>query len=353
VPNTLKMILPQDYVNYSKITRVDDDGVERLLYPTGKTSNPLAIQQDANGTYQFDTRRTITITLPSAGGSGINDGDHINLPFLNSNGSIEPMSLVFSEDNDFFDGTSPSAVDDRIRFGVKTHGEQSSFPGLSASIIADRIVKVLNDTNRFEATKTNNTTVTVVYKESLSSYAQESAREADGSPQSRTPIAVVANGSGNISYQAESDTWSKYKAGNTNPTTTEDYDREDHTFDVLGRRYGLDPQHAQGNGTFYIDTKTGFIHFGSSLSGKTIVLHYISDGLGTDEEMVVHKFAEEAIYKWIAYGIISSRSNMPEYIVQRFKRERFAEARKAKIRLSNIKIEEFAQIIKGLGKPIK
>ena len=123
--------------------------------------------------------------------------------------------------------------------------------------------------------------------------------------------------------------------------------------DVLGRRYGLDPQHAQGNGTFYIDTKTGFIHFGSSLSGKTIVLHYISDGLGTDEEMVVHKFAEEAIYKWIAYGIISSRSNMPEYIVQRFKRERFAEARKAKIRLSNIKIEEFAQIIKGLGKPIK
>ena len=83
------------------------------------------------------------------------------------------------------------------------------------------------------------------------------------------------------------------------------------------------------------------------------MLHYVSDGLGTDDEMVVHKFAEEAVYKWIAYGIISSRSNMPEYIVQRFKKERFAEARKAKIRLSNIKIEEFAQIIKGLGKPIK
>ena len=75
--------------------------------------------------------------------------------------------------------------------------------------------------------------------------------------------------------------------------------------------------------------------------------------MGTDDEMVVHKFAEEAIYKWIAYGVLSSRSNMPEYIVQRFKKERFAEARKAKIRLSNIKIEEFAQIIKGLSKPIK
>ena len=83
------------------------------------------------------------------------------------------------------------------------------------------------------------------------------------------------------------------------------------------------------------------------------MLDYISDGLGTDDEMVVHKFAEEAVYKWIAYGIISSRSNMPEYIVQRFKKEKFAEARKAKIRLSNIKIEEFTQVLKGLSKPIK
>ena len=69
--------------------------------------------------------------------------------------------------------------------------------------------------------------------------------------------------------------------------------------------------------------------------------------------MLVHKFAEEAIYKWIAYGIVASKSNMPEYIVQRFKKERFAESRKAKIRLSRIKIEEFTQVLKGLSKPIK
>jgi len=69
--------------------------------------------------------------------------------------------------------------------------------------------------------------------------------------------------------------------------------------------------------------------------------------------MVVHKFCEEAVYKWIAYGILSSRTNIPEYIVQRYKKERFAETRKAKIRLSNIKIEEFTQVLKGLSKPIK
>ena len=123
--------------------------------------------------------------------------------------------------------------------------------------------------------------------------------------------------------------------------------------DNRGRRYGLDPQGAQSNGTFYIDNSTGFIHFGSSLAGETITLKYISDGLGTDSEMVVHKFCEEAVYKHIMYGLLSSRSNIPEGIIQRFKRERFAETRKAKIRLSNIKMEEFIQVLKGISKPIK
>jgi hypothetical protein len=44
---------------------------------------------------------------------------------------------------------------------------------------------------------------------------------------------------------------------------------------------------------------------------------------------------------------------MPPPIVARFKREKFAETRKAKIRLSNIKMEEFTQVLKGLSKPIK
>ena len=47
VPSTLKMPLPHDYVNYVKLVRVGGDGVERIIYPTGKTSNPFAIEQDA------------------------------------------------------------------------------------------------------------------------------------------------------------------------------------------------------------------------------------------------------------------------------------------------------------------
>ena len=44
---------------------------------------------------------------------------------------------------------------------------------------------------------------------------------------------------------------------------------------------------------------------------------------------------------------------MPDHIIIRFKREKFAETRKAKIRLSNIKMEEFTQVLKGMSKQIK
>ena len=64
VPNTLSMILPQDYVNYIKVVRVGTDGLERILYPARKTSDPFAITQDANGNYQF-TGNDLTEQSPS------------------------------------------------------------------------------------------------------------------------------------------------------------------------------------------------------------------------------------------------------------------------------------------------
>ena len=219
IPASLTMVLPQDYVNYVKLVRVDSNGIERLLYPTGKTSNPFAIEQDADGVYQL-------------------------------------------EDTD------------------------------------------------------NNSTM-------------DSLKEQD-----------------------PSNTWDNYKSQVPSKDVYAD-DTTDLDIDNRGRRYGLDPQHSQSNGSFYIDYKRGYVHFSSALSGQTVTLKYISDGLGTDAEMVVHKFAEEAVYKCIMYGILSSRTNIPEYIIARFKKERFAETRKAKIRLSNIKMEEFTQVLKGMGKQIK
>ena len=150
----------------------------------------------------------------------------------------------------------------------------------------------------------------------------------------------------------ESSTWKSYKSTTPSANTNDDYE-DDVYWPMTGSRFGLDPSHSQVNGSFYIDNRLGKIHFSSNLSGKTVVLDYISDSLGTDKEMQVHKFAEEAIYKWIAYGVLSARSNVQEYVVRRFKKEKFAETRKAKLRLSNIKLEEITQVLRGKSKQIK
>ena len=121
-----------------------------------------------------------------------------------------------------------------------------------------------------------------------------------------------------------------------------------------GRRYGLTPSSAQSNGVFYIDQSVGIIYFDSSLSNKIITLKYVSDGVsGKDEDITLHKFAEEAMYKHIAHSILSTRTNVPEYMVARFKKEKAAAKRNAKLRLSNIKIEEIAQVMRNKSKQIK
>ena len=120
-----------------------------------------------------------------------------------------------------------------------------------------------------------------------------------------------------------------------------------------GRRYGLSPEEAQANGNFYINPYKGIVHFSSNIAGKVISLSYISDGLAYDEDMIVHKLAEEAIYKYIAHAILASRANTPEYQIARFKKEMAAAKRNAKLRLSNLKIGELAQVMRNQSKVIK
>ena len=160
--------------------------------------------------------------------------------------------------------------------------------------------------------------------------------------------------SSNLIEGGESTTWNSYKSSKPSENQQHDYDYDDNIFEAnVGRRYGLDPAHAQDNGSYYIDNLRGKIHFSSNLAGKTVVLDYISDSLGTDDEMQVHKFAEEAMYKSIIYYILSTRINTPEYIIRRYKREKFAAIRQAKLRLSNLKLEELVQTLRGKSKQIK
>ena len=213
LPNTLQISLPQDYVNYVKLTYSDNAGIEHIIYPAIKTSNPEKITQGTDGSYTF------------------------------SNNEIQT---------------------------------------------------------------------------------------------------------------SDSTTWDNYQSNNPHENNQDDFDYDDDIADYnIGQRYGIDPQFAQTNGSFYIDELRGKIHFSSNLSGLTITLKYISDSLGTEAEMQVHKFAEEALYKHIAYAIVSTRANMPASLVNRLKKEARATKRQAKLRLSNIKIEEITQVLRGKSKRIK
>jgi hypothetical protein len=122
---------------------------------------------------------------------------------------------------------------------------------------------------------------------------------------------------------------------------------------AYGRRYGGDPQYMNFNGTFTINERENKFSFSSDLVGALIILEYISDGLAYDMDTKVPKLAEEAMYLHILHSILSVRASSPEYLVQRFKRERFAALRNAKIRLSNIKLEEITQVMRGKSKWIK
>ena len=212
----LYMVLPQDYVNYVKLTWTDNSGVEHIIYPARNTSDPLPILQDNNYEYTFD-----------------NDGE-----------------ILYAQESETWK-----------KFKTSTRGAEDP---MSEAAAADKI------------------------------YEQN-----------------------------------------------------------LGRRYGIDPQYAQSNGVFYIDQVRGLIRFSSNIVNKIVTLKYISDGLGTDEEMQVHKFAEEAMYKYIAHAILATRANTPEYMIARFKREAATAKRNAKLRLSNIKLEELTQVMRGKSKQIK
>jgi len=120
-----------------------------------------------------------------------------------------------------------------------------------------------------------------------------------------------------------------------------------------GEQYGMSPQYAQYNGWFNMNEREGKISFSSNLVGAQIVLEYISDGLAYDLDSRIPKLAEDALYSYISHAIISTRINQPEYIVQRLRQEKSAKLRNAKIRLSNVKLDEIVQVMRGKAKWIK
>ena len=220
IPPSLSLPMPQDYVNYVKMSWVDNSGIKHVIYPTTLTSNPYRNPvQDANG--------------------------------------------IPTQDN----------------FGNNTLGTSITEERWDSNGI-NRINKALKD---------------------------------DLSP--------IVDGLGNVQTRSGA--------------------------------YGLDPKIAQVNGWFTINERQNTFSFSNDLVGRLIILEYVSDGLAYDLDTKVPKMAEEAMYAYMSHAIMSKRYGQPEYVINRLSREKTAKLRNAKIRLSNIKLEEISQVMRGKSKWIK
>jgi hypothetical protein len=141
--------------------------------------------------------------------------------------------------------------------------------------------------------------------------------------------------------------------GFRNDATDANVLNRNYTDGALGQRYGLEPQTSQKNGWFKIDERKGQFSFTSNLANKLILLQYVSDGNAYDLDARIPKLAEEALYAHIIHSILSVSSGVQEYVVRRFKQERSAKLRNAKIRLSNLKLDQIVQVMRGKSKWIK
>jgi hypothetical protein len=370
VPATLQMILPQDYVNYTKVSWVDSAGIKHLLYPASKTSNPLKINQNTDGTYYSNLvlnpslqsnidNWTNLATNPA--GTVISTTTSSNGLLLSTSGTGASQYPLIQQIVTLVDGQTYRLSWNLVGFDNGVAGSSKVFlyggtGGVNGYRPVGNVALTTIGTQTpleftYDASQNNNINTMGLAIEMTDGNLDEKKVEI------KDFLLLAVNNDSNslvstpLVSSDDSTTWSNYKSGT--PSENQD-DYIDGTYwPMNGSRYGLDPQYAQANGSFYIDDISGKIHFSSNISGKTVILDYISDSLGTPEEMQVHKFAEEAMYRWIAHAIISGRINIPEYQVQRFKKEKLAAVRTAKLRLSNIKLEEITQILRGKSKQIK
>jgi len=379
VPATLTMPLPQDYVNYTKISWVDSSGVKHLMYPTSKTSNPSSYKQDAVGSSgamntNLDTDFAIKAVGTFTRGSNdvVLDGDYNNI-ITGMNVFVENVALNGTISN-VVTTSGITTITIGSNWLLKNADREIEFRLADGQLVpkTEKTARITGSyTNRDNVITASSTSEAAkvevgmfVIDDNLPNVVSPWSREApkvidvqgDKITVNNNFTATIASVQINfISYDFDSETWDNYKSHKPSENNINDY--QDYQNDIYwpneGKRYGLDPQHAQVNGSYYIDCKSGKIHFSSNVSGKTVIIDYISDSLGHDDEMQVHKFAEEAMYKHIAYAILSTRPDIPEYIIRRYKKEKFAETRKAKLRLSNIKLEEITQILRGKSKQIK
>ena len=123
----------------------------------------------------------------------------------------------------------------------------------------------------------------------------------------------------------------------------------------IGAKFGMNTSLANRNPNFRVDKAGGVINFSSEMANTIVILEYVSDGLekGNDEEVVINKLAEEYLYAYIRWAMLSNKINVQEYVVNRAQREKANKLRNAKIRLSNLHPGRLLMTLRGQDKWIK
>lgn len=125
----------------------------------------------------------------------------------------------------------------------------------------------------------------------------------------------------------------------------------------FGAQFLLDTSHLSAYGEFSIDKRRGVIVVDSTMSGRNIVLEYISDGLQWDEihekEITVHKYFEEPLKNWIYWKLIENGRNVPEREKMRAERIYNGSRQKSFRLLANFNLIEVGKAFRSSLKWIK
>ena len=138
VPPSLTLPLPQDYVHYTAISRIDSAGIKHRLYPTSKTSNPISYQQETNGDIKFETN-TWKVNIPDV---TLVDGAFIEIPSAEKQyfgkymeygitRTYDSFGNQIASDNDFVSKIPLPQFEKEVRYAIE--GVTKVISGVSTS----------------------------------------------------------------------------------------------------------------------------------------------------------------------------------------------------------------------------
>ena len=196
------------------------------------------------------------------------------------------------------------------------------------------------------------------------SYVDESGLERRIPPRkdSSNPRSALQSNLGNFIYDSNNNatfsksslTQSRWNNSHSNRQNTTDNINGNLGFDDYGQRYYLNPETSNENGSYFVDHANGRVSFDASLMGETIVIKYVTDGLGDDFSQIrVHKFAEDAIYDRMYFDYISKRRDTHANEKERAKRKAYGSKIQAKHRLSEMTHREIIATVRNQNRWIK